>query len=141
MIQPLIILAAIPFAVAGVIYTFFLWGMSISFAGIGLLGLIGIVVNDSLIMVSHLNNLSKDKELSLDIIIQGSTDRLRAVLLNNYNCCWNGSYYFWVWGERTLPHSSRPCRSWGFSLCDEHNVNSCPNPLLIQSKKKNLKPS
>ena len=82
MIQPLIILAAIPFAIAGVIYTFFFWGMNISFfAGIGLLGLIGIVVNDSLIMVSHLNNLSKDKEITLDIIVQGSTDRLRAVLL------------------------------------------------------------
>ena len=55
--------------------------MSIGFCWYGLLGLIGIVVNDSLIMVSHLNNLSKDKDLSLDIIIQGSTDRLRAVLL------------------------------------------------------------
>ena len=82
MTQPLIILAAIPFAIAGVIYTFFFWGMDISFfAGIGLLGLIGIVVNDSLIMVSHLNNLSSDKELTLDIIVQGSTDRLRAVIL------------------------------------------------------------
>ena len=51
------------------------------FAGIGLLGLIGIVVNDSLIMVSHLNNLSKSKELTIELIVQGSKDRLRAVLL------------------------------------------------------------
>ena len=82
LIQPFIILAAIPFAIAGVIYTFFIFGMDVSFfAGIGLLGLIGIVVNDSLIMVSHLNNLSKSKELTIELIVQGSKDRLRAVLL------------------------------------------------------------
>jgi len=82
LIQPFIILMAIPFGIAGVIYTFFIFGMDISFfAGIGLLGLIGIVVNDSLIMVSHLNNLSKENELTIDMIVKGSTDRLRAVIL------------------------------------------------------------
>lgn len=81
--QPFIIIAAIPFGLAGVVYVFFIWGLPLSFLGmIGCLGLVGIVVNDALIMVSHLNEVrNKTGKLSLEGIIQGSMERLRPVLL------------------------------------------------------------
>ncbi len=85
--QPLLILSAIPFSVIGVIWAFFLHGETLSFFAIlGALALVGVIVNDSLVMVSHLNYL-KDKTLEhLSVhewIVQGSKDRLRAVVLTS----------------------------------------------------------
>ena len=85
--QPLIILSAIPFSVIGVIWAFFLHGEALSFFAIlGVLALVGVIVNDSLVLVSHLNYL-KDKALEkLSIhqwIVKGVKDRLRAVVLTS----------------------------------------------------------
>ena len=85
--QPLIILSAIPFSVIGVIWAFFLHGEALSFFAIlGVLALVGVIVNDSLVLVSHLNYL-KDKALEkLTIhqwIVKGVKDRLRAVVLTS----------------------------------------------------------
>lgn len=82
--QPLLVLSAIPFALVGVIWAFFLHGETLSFfTALGSLALVGVIVNDSLILVNHLNFL-KQKEPTLGIyerVIQGTTDRLRAVVL------------------------------------------------------------
>ena len=85
--QPLLVLSAIPFSVIGVIWAFFLHGEALSFfAVLGTLALIGVIVNDSLVMVSHLNYL-KGKILDEvgvhQWIVQGSKDRLRAVVLTS----------------------------------------------------------
>ncbi len=85
--QPLLILSAIPFSVIGVIWAFFLHGETLSFfAVLGTLALIGVIVNDSLVMVSHLNYLKGKILDKVDVhqwIIQGSKDRLRAVVLTS----------------------------------------------------------
>jgi multidrug efflux pump subunit AcrB len=79
-----LVLSAIPFALVGVIWAFFLHGETLSFfTALGSLALVGVIVNDSLILVNHLNFL-KQKEPTLGIyerVIQGTTDRLRAVVL------------------------------------------------------------
>ncbi|MBC8493695.1 MAG: efflux RND transporter permease subunit [Candidatus Thioglobus sp.] len=85
--QPLLILSAIPFSVIGVIWAFFLHGETLSFFAIlGVLALVGVIVNDSLVLVSHLNYL-KDKALDKvevhEWIIKGAKDRLRAVVLTS----------------------------------------------------------
>ncbi len=85
--QPLLILSAIPFSVIGVIWAFFLHGETLSFFAIlGVLALVGVIVNDSLVLVSHLNYL-KDKTLEkLTVhqwIVKGAKDRLRAVVLTS----------------------------------------------------------
>ncbi len=83
--QPLIILAALPFAMGGVFVVFYLHGLPISFlAMIGILGLVGVVVNDSLIMVSHLNEISEAAKLTLEEIVDGAKERLRPVLLTTF---------------------------------------------------------
>ncbi len=85
--QPLLILSAIPFSVIGVIWAFFLHGEALSFFAIlGILALVGVIVNDSLVLVSHLNYL-KDKTLEKfsvhEWIVKGTKDRLRAVVLTS----------------------------------------------------------
>jgi multidrug efflux pump subunit AcrB len=85
--QPLLILSAIPFSVIGVIWAFFFHGEMLSFFAIlGILALVGVIVNDSLVLVSHLNYL-KDKTLDKlnthQWVVKGTQDRLRAVVLTS----------------------------------------------------------
>ena len=86
--QPLIALSAVPFSIIGVVWAFFFHGYSLSFFAIlGTLALIGVIVNDSLVMISHLNDLKKedgnDSKNYIEWISRGSTDRLRAVILTS----------------------------------------------------------
>lgn len=84
--QPILILFAIPFSIIGVVWAFFLHGDVLSFfAMLGTLALVGVIVNDSLVLVSHLNYLKRKPEnQNIDPkiwIVEGTKDRLRAVLL------------------------------------------------------------
>lgn len=82
--QPLVIIVAIPFGVLSVIVAFLLHAEPLGFlAMMGLVGLSGVVVNDSLIMVHHINRMrqeDRDEPLS-GIVTQGASDRLRAILM------------------------------------------------------------
>jgi multidrug efflux pump subunit AcrB len=56
--QPLIIFIAVPFAVTGMMWALFITGNTFSFtAFIGLISLVGIVVNNSIILVDYANKL------------------------------------------------------------------------------------
>ncbi|UCG62022.1 MAG: efflux RND transporter permease subunit [Candidatus Zixiibacteriota bacterium] len=82
--QPFLVMVAIPFGITGVIVAFGLHGEPFSFLAIlGIIGLSGVVVNDSLVMVSHINDLKQQrKDVSIrDIVAEGTADRLRAVIL------------------------------------------------------------
>jgi multidrug efflux pump subunit AcrB len=83
--QPMLVISVIPFSAVGVIWAFFLHGETLSFfALLGGLALVGIIVNDSLVMVSHLNYLKNklaDTVPAVEWVAQGSKDRLRAVVL------------------------------------------------------------
>ncbi len=80
--QPLMIMAAIPIGLAGVVFGFFVHRLPLSFlALIGSLGLIGVIVNDSLVMVTHLNTRRKERRITLQELIAGCTTRLRPVVL------------------------------------------------------------
>ncbi|OVE76707.1 hypothetical protein BVX98_05350 [bacterium F11] len=82
--QPFLIMIAIPFGFVGIIVAFYLHNLPMSFLGmIGSLGMMGVVVNDSLVMVTYLNQ-KKDKHggrMSLADIVEGAQVRLRPVLL------------------------------------------------------------
>lgn len=82
--QPFLVMVAIPFGITGVIVAFALHGEPFSFMAImGIIGLSGVVVNDSLVMVSHINDLKKQRhnEDIKEIVARGTADRLRAVIL------------------------------------------------------------
>lgn len=82
-VQPFLIMVAIPFGFVGVLIAFLIHGLPLSFIGlIGTLGMIGVVVNDSLVMVTYLNKLRRErKDINLDLILEGAKTRLRPVLL------------------------------------------------------------
>jgi multidrug efflux pump subunit AcrB len=84
--KPFIIMLAIPFGVVGIILAFWMHGITMYgfFAVIGALGLAGVVVNDSIIMVTKLDrafDLSKNEKEKDSQIAGIAKTRLRAVVL------------------------------------------------------------
>ena len=84
-IQPLLIMVAIPFGIVGAILGHWWNDLTISILSLnGILALSGVVVNDSLLLVSRFNELIKDEGMSVhDAIVESCTSRLRAVLLTS----------------------------------------------------------
>jgi multidrug efflux pump subunit AcrB len=85
--QPLLILMTIPFGIIGVLLAFTIHGLPLSFmALVGIIGLSGVVVNDSVVMVDFINKImqsetNKSKNYIIDSIVSGAGNRLRPVLL------------------------------------------------------------
>jgi len=82
--QSFIVMSTIPFAIIGVIWSFYAHGMPLSFfSTMGTLGLIGVVVNDTIIMVTEVNReLAENLKANLvRTVVSGAKDRLRPVLL------------------------------------------------------------
>ena len=79
--QPFIIMLAIPFALIGTLGGFFIFSIPVSFpAVIGMIALMGIVVNDAIVMVETMNSY---REKGMDVrqaSARGVADRLRPVL-------------------------------------------------------------
>ena len=86
LVQPLLVILSIPFGISGVIFAFGLHGRPLTFlAVIGVIGMAGVVVNDSLVLVDRLNQLTRrgvvSKMRMKALIASGTADRLRPVLL------------------------------------------------------------
>ncbi|RLD94023.1 MAG: AcrB/AcrD/AcrF family protein [Bacteroidetes bacterium] len=80
--QPLIVFLAIPFAVTGMIWALWITGNTFSFtAFIGLTSLVGIVVNNSIILVDYINKL-RERGLALSEALQLAAEtRLTPIVL------------------------------------------------------------
>jgi multidrug efflux pump subunit AcrB len=79
--RPLIVMAIIPFGLVGTLYGHNLWGVALSmFSVVGIIGMIGIIINDSIVLVSTVDDYAKDRGL-IPAIIDGTADRLRPVVL------------------------------------------------------------
>ncbi|HMA85641.1 MAG TPA: efflux RND transporter permease subunit [Desulfosalsimonadaceae bacterium] len=82
--QPFIVMAAIPFGVVGAILGHLLMGFNISIISLfGIVGLSGVVVNDSLVLIHRVNDLRKDGFNAHDAVIEGGKLRFRAVILTS----------------------------------------------------------
>jgi multidrug efflux pump subunit AcrB len=83
-LQPILVMVSIPFGIVGVVIAFYLHDEALSFlAMLGAVGLAGVVVNDSLVLVNHLNELRKerpDEELRA-LVAEGTGNRLRAIIM------------------------------------------------------------
>jgi multidrug efflux pump subunit AcrB len=85
--QPFIILLTIPFGVSGALLAFAVHGIPLTFMGIiGIIGLSGVVVNDSIVMTDFINKAfskssSGDKRQRISTITTGAAKRLRPVIL------------------------------------------------------------
>ncbi|MFC1515022.1 efflux RND transporter permease subunit [Candidatus Omnitrophota bacterium] len=82
LIQPIVVMMAIPFGLIGVIWAFVFHGLPMSFfMMMGVIGLTGIVVNDSIVLVEFINGLRRKGIDRRQSIIEGGQLRLRPVLL------------------------------------------------------------
>ncbi|MCD4781034.1 MAG: efflux RND transporter permease subunit [Candidatus Omnitrophica bacterium] len=82
MVQPLIVMTAIPFGFLGILIAFMLHGQPISFfALMGAVGLTGIVVNDSVVLVDFINRLRISGKGRRESLIEAGRTRLRPVLM------------------------------------------------------------
>ncbi len=79
---PLAILTTIVFSIFGVYWFFWLTGTVFSImASIGILILMGVVVNNGIVMVEHINQLRHAGIARTRALVQGSRDRLRPILM------------------------------------------------------------
>ena len=77
-----IILGSILFSVFGVFLFFAATGTTFSFmAMIGIMILIGVVVNNGIVLVDHINNLRNAGVLRMEAILTAGRDRLRPILM------------------------------------------------------------
>lgn len=79
--RPVVVMAIIPFGLVGTIYGHNAWDIPLSmFTVVGLLGMTGIIINDSIVLVTTIDDYAKDRGL-FPSIIDGAADRLRPVML------------------------------------------------------------
>lgn len=79
--RPLVVMAIIPFGLVGTIYGHALWDVPLSmFSVVGLLGMTGIIINDSIVLVTTIDEYAETRGL-VPSIIDGAADRLRPVML------------------------------------------------------------
>ncbi len=77
-------MAVIPFGIVGAILGHLILGFDVSVLSlVAILGLAGIVVNDSIILVRAIEDRLRAGEALIEAVIGGARDRLRAVILTS----------------------------------------------------------
>ena len=79
---PAAIMSGVVFSVFGVFWLFWLTGTEFNvMAFIGILVLMGVVVNNGIVMIEHINNLRRRGMSRTDALVEGSRERLRPILM------------------------------------------------------------
>lgn len=80
--QALLILLNVPFALVGGVAALWLRGLNLNLsASVGFIALFGVAVLNGIVLLSHINSLRLKKYDMADAIREGSSDRLRPVLI------------------------------------------------------------
>lgn len=83
--HPLIILLTIPLSLIGVIYGLLISGYGISVISmIGVVFLVGIVVNNAIVLVDAINHARRRGQQKLEAIVAASKSRLRPILMTTF---------------------------------------------------------
>src|SRR5690606_37505697 len=81
-IYPASIITSIIFAIIGVFWFFMITGTTFDLmAMIGILILLGIVVNNGIVLIDHINHLRDSGMDRVEAIVQGGRDRMRPILM------------------------------------------------------------
>ena len=79
--RPAVVMSIIPFGLIGAFYGHILWDVPLSmFSVVGLIGMTGIIINDSIVLVTTVDEYAAERGL-FPAIVDGACDRLRAVML------------------------------------------------------------
>ncbi len=83
--QPLCVLLTVPMALIGVFLVFFFTGASFTReAYVGVIMMAGIVVNNAILLVDHINQLRRRERVPLrDAVVRGATERIRPILMTS----------------------------------------------------------
>ncbi|NOR88409.1 MAG: MMPL family transporter, partial [Bacteroidales bacterium] len=82
--QPLLLIFMVPFSLIGIVLGHFLHGLPINILSwLGIIALIGIMVNDGLVLVGKFNGFLKDGLKYNDALIQAGISRFRAIFLTS----------------------------------------------------------
>ncbi|WP_083461354.1 efflux RND transporter permease subunit [Cellulosilyticum ruminicola] len=81
--KPFIIMFSLPFGFVGVVVSLLAFGCSLSIPSfIGVILLVGIVVNNGIVLIDYIEQLRKETDMSLmECIAKGAASRLRPVLM------------------------------------------------------------
>lgn len=80
-LRPFVVMSVIPFGMIGVLYGHYSWGLAMTmFSVVGIIGMAGIIINDSIVLVTTVDQYAEDRGL-LPSIVDAAADRLRPVLL------------------------------------------------------------
>ncbi len=104
--QPLIVLFAIPLALIGAVFGLYITGVKFGFmATVGIVALVGIVVNDNIVLVDYCNRLRRQGKNRDEALIEAGLRRLRPILLTTVTTLggllpltldWGGGGAFWL---------------------------------------------
>ena len=79
--RPIVVMSVIPFALTGAVWGHHLWGIPMTmFSIVGLIGMVGIVINDSIVLVSAVDEFSLKRGIA-PAIVDAVSDRLRPIFL------------------------------------------------------------
>jgi HAE1 family hydrophobic/amphiphilic exporter-1 len=79
---PLAIMSGVLFSIFGVYWLFWLTGTEMNvMAFIGILVLMGVVVNNGIVLIEHINNLRRRGMGRTEALVAGSRERLRPILM------------------------------------------------------------
>ncbi len=82
--QPLLVLTAVPFGIAGAVVGHLVLGLDMSMMSLcGMLAAVGVVVNDNLVLIDRINHLRKEGWDAYKAVIQASKDRFRPIVLTS----------------------------------------------------------
>jgi HAE1 family hydrophobic/amphiphilic exporter-1 len=82
MLFPAAIMSGVVFSALGVFWLFALTGTSFDImASIGILVLMGVVVNNGIVMIEHINNRRREGMLRTEALVEGAKERLRPILM------------------------------------------------------------
>lgn len=82
-LDPLIVMLSVPLALIGVVPTLFLTGTTVNIQSImGLIMLIGIVVNNAIVLVDYINIMRRERGLDMtEAVVEAGRLRLRPILM------------------------------------------------------------
>jgi len=81
-VQPLAIVITLPLAFFGAFWSLWIFGYELDVVGyMGVIILIGVVVNNGIVLVDHVNQLRRGGMSRFDALVSGCGDRLRPVLM------------------------------------------------------------
>ncbi len=83
-VQPLIVMSVIPFGVIGAVIGHWIMGHPLSFlSSLGLMALMGVVINDSLVLTDYINQQHRHGEKLINAVKRAGVARFRPVMLTS----------------------------------------------------------